>query len=71
MDNQDIHLWVIKVIKSCTTLSQLLACKKLINNYDIMYNNIDGIVDKEIIMMNSVENLKYFELTEQFTNDFK
>lgn len=39
MNKYDVYKWIIKVIKSCKTNIQLMACTKLIYNFHNMYDD--------------------------------
>jgi hypothetical protein len=34
----NVHMWLIKVINSCTTLKQLHSSRSLVDNYRCQYN---------------------------------
>jgi hypothetical protein len=48
----DTHIWVLKVIESCTTMSHLIGARKLRTKFykiyddSLMYNLQNGIIDK-------------------------
>ena len=37
----DVYNWIIKVIKSSTTIQQLMSSKRLARNFYAMYNDVD------------------------------
>ena len=53
MDKYDIALWIKKVIDSCKTIPQLIACYKLIERHRIIFDNYDLMYD-----LNSYYDLK-------------
>ena len=53
MNKYDIALWIKKVIDSCKTMPQLIACYTLIKRHRIMFDNYDLTYD-----LNSYYDLK-------------
>ena len=37
----DVYNWIIKVIKSSTTIQQLMSSKRLARNFEVMYDDDD------------------------------
>ena len=37
----DVYNWIIKVIKSSTTIQQLMSSKRLARNFGVMYDDDD------------------------------
>ena len=53
----DVYMWLKKVIDSCTTVSQVIATKRMIRRFARIYNK-ESIIDKLVQELLSFSDFK-------------